>query len=263
MNDTKIPWADSTINFISGCYHNCPYCYAKRIAERFATRTEELKYAIERAQAEGNSIIVALDKPVCIEKNGKMVKQPYPYGFIPTFHRYKLNDVMRWKKPRNIFVGSMSDCFGAWVPEDWLMDIFDACEEAPQHNYLFLTKNPRRYLEMGTNGTLPVADNMWYGTTVNRRDDPYFFDTVRHTFLSIEPMFEDFDNINGRIPEWIIVGAETGNRKDKIIPKKSWLLQLVDQCREHHIPLFMKESLKGIWKGELIQEYPEGLRHER
>ena len=61
-------------------------------------------------------------------------------------------------------------------------------------------------------------------------------------------------------PEWVIIGAETGNRKDKVVPEKEWLEQLVSECRKYGIPVFMKSSLENIWEGELIQEFPEQLK---
>ncbi|MFR1061782.1 MAG: DUF5131 family protein [Enterocloster sp.] len=61
---------------------------------------------------------------------------------MPTFHKYRLNEYQN-KKSRNIFVCSMADLFGEWVPDEWIEEVFEACDNAPQHNYLFLTKNPK------------------------------------------------------------------------------------------------------------------------
>ena len=65
-----------------------------------------------------------------------------------------------------IFVGSMADLFGRWVPDDWIEQVFDACRRAPRHTYLFLTKNPQRYCDLASAGKLPTEPNFWYGTTI-------------------------------------------------------------------------------------------------
>lgn len=145
-------------------------------------------------------------------------------------------------------------------------EVFNACEKAPQHNYLFLTKNPGRYIELHHYGELPLRDNMWYGTTVTDPDTEYMGQDGHyefHTFLSVEPILADFGELSEKsyIPEWIIVGAETGSRKDKVIPRREWIENIVEQCRKYNIPVFMKPSLTDIWGEELIQEFPKALIH--
>lgn len=186
--------------------------------------------------------------------------KPYPYYFSPTFHRYRLGEPQSWKKPRNIFVCSMADLFGDWVPDEWIEQVFEACEAAPQHKYLFLTKNGKRYLELARKGIMPDADNFWYGCSVTRPDAPFFFSNKCKTFASIEPILEPFDWVPGLkhigLPDWIIVGAETGNRKNKVRPEKDWLGGIVNGCAEHNIPLFMKESLRELMGADFRQEFP-------
>lgn len=83
-----------------------------------------------------------------------------------------------------------------------------------------------------------------------------------HTFLSIEPILEDFGEFGAdEWPEWVIIGAETGNRKGKIVPEKSWIDNLVRQCKERNIPVFMKESLRAFYGDDLLREFPKGLLH--
>lgn len=135
MEKTKIDWADSTWNPVTGCLHGCEYCYARNQTHRFGAGWET---------ASGNYPV--LDEPMYgqrIGKDGKIEtrKEVYPYNFTPTFHRYRLKDYIG-KKGRNIFVCSMADLFGEWVSDEWIKEVFAACEKAPQHNYLFLTKNP-------------------------------------------------------------------------------------------------------------------------
>ena len=153
-----------------------------------------------------------------------------------------------------------SDLFGDWVPDEWIEQVFEACEAAPQHKYMFLTKNGKRYLELARKGIMPDADNFWYGCSVTRPDAPFFFSNKCKTFASIEPILEPFDWVPGLkhigLPDWIIVGAETGNRKNKVRPEKDWLGGIVNGCAEHNIPLFMKESLRELMGTDFRQEFP-------
>lgn len=248
MENTKIDWCDSTWNPVTGCLHGCEYCYARGIATRFG----------------GNALGInhVLNEPFVAK--GKV--QPYPFGFVPTFHRYRLNDYIG-RKGRNIFVCSMADLFGDWVPDEWIEGVFAACRRAPQHNYLFLTKNPSRYIELEKDRRLPWADNFWFGSSVTKLSDRYTWFTEKkfHWFLSIEPILEDLGQMNANAPrpEWIIIGGETGRRKDKVIPKRGWIEQIVEDCRKFDIPLFMKSSLADIWGELLIQEFPNQLSERR
>lgn len=183
MNKTKIEWCDSTWNPVTGCLNDCEYCYAKKIANRFggwfytpgklAMNIAEdktyiatiKKYYGEAKETEYGKIADITAVSPFLKRNGS--KAPYPFGFIPTFHRYRLDEPKKWTKPRTIFVCSMADLFGAWVPDEWIEEVFSACEKASQHTYIFLTKNPRRYSELAKVGKLPRKDNMWYGSTLD------------------------------------------------------------------------------------------------
>lgn len=244
MNKTKIDWCDSTWNPVTGCLHGCEYCYARSIANRFGGNI-----GIKPKEK------FVLDEPFCIYGR----KLPYPYGFAPTFHRYRLNDYIG-KQGRNIFVCSMADLFGSWVPDSWIEEAFAACEKAPQHNYLFLTKNPKRYVELSKKGVLKSSDNMWYGSTVTAMEEYFSSEKTYNTFLSIEPMLSSVSPSTIEGVKWIIIGAETGRRKDKIIPKREWIERIVEDCKRRNIPLFMKSSLAEIWGEPLIQEFPAELR---
>jgi len=244
--NTKIDWADSTWNPVTGCLHGCEYCYARGIANRFG-----LPYApklgdpgMEGAKkydsVEGMDTMLELTKPY--EKNGR--KQPYPMAFLPTFHRYKLDEPKRWTKPRTIFVCSMADLFGEWVPDEWIKAVFDACLAAPQHRYLFLTKNPKRYRELDEAGLLPRTIDCWWGASTPHKADKY--NIGNHSFVSIEPILEDFTGATQIHAHWVIIGAETGNRRDKVVPKRDWIMPFVELCDQQGTPVFMKESLREI-----------------
>lgn len=262
MNKTKIPWCDATFNPISGCLHGCEYCYARRIAERFGTlfkgpqpEDEGLTFLPDEPER-----FYELDEPVR-DENGKI--EPYPANFYPTLYRYKLDEYKN-KSGRNIFVCSMADMFGDFIPDEWIQEVFAACERAPQHNYLFLTKNPKRYIKLAEKGLLP--DNHWYGYSVTRQSDLWEFKhasdcPIRNLFVSIEPILEPIKPaFCSHCPaDWVIVGAETGHRKGKVIPHREWIEEIVTVCEYSGIPLFMKESLAPIWGEDLIQEFPTEL----
>lgn len=266
MNKTKIDWCDSTWNPVTGCLHGCEYCYARRIADRFEGTDSEIFNEEYRLYAKHE-----LDKPLML--NGR--KAPYPYGFAPTFHRYRLNDYIG-KKGRNIFVCSMADLFGDWVPDNWIEEVFAACDKAPQHNYLFLTKNPKRYVELQDAEKLIEKENMWYGASITDEESLKRVEDAlgnikcsTKTFLSIEPILEDIssaetwnDFVKSKYMDWVIIGAETGKRKNKISPDKAWIRSIYFDCYENweQIPIFMKSSLADIWVEPLIQEFPKGLR---
>lgn len=239
-------WCDSTWNPVTGCLHGCEYCYARKIAERFST---EKKY--ERPY---EPVLPVPTRRVRTEP------EPYPYGFKPTFHRYKLNEPQKWKKPRTIFVCSMADLFGDWVPDEWIQEVFKACEAAPQHRYIFLTKNPRRYYDLIEKGILTKHDNWWLGSTIDRDSakKQRFQMTGYNSFTSIEPLLEPIYVGLGSFgsDKWVIIGAETGNRKGKVVPDRSWVDLIVSAANITGMKVFMKESLREIMGKDFRQEFP-------
>lgn len=265
MDKTKIEWCDSTWNPVTGCYHGCEYCYARRIAARFG----------EFMRIDGIDIKVIGDKDgqICVELAYKTAN-PYPEKFTPTLHRYRIGEYEK-KAGRTIFVCSMADLFGSWVPDSWIEEVFAACEKAPQHRYLFLTKNPKRYCDLEDAGKLPIKENMWYGTSItNAAQMEHAADAFGElpgkakTFFSIEPILEDIAATkgwaiadNGSYAKWIILGAETGRRKEKVTPEREWIKKITDDCDEGGIPLFMKDSLIPIvGEDDMRRELPRELR---
>ena len=250
MQNTKIDWCDSTWNPVTGCLHGCEYCYARKMVDRLIGKREY-----------GN--IFEENEPV-IGANGRALA--YPHSFSPTLLRYHLSDYIG-KKGRNIFVCSMADLFGNWVPDSWIEEVFKVCEKAPQHNYLFLTKNVERYCELECG--LPDGDNMWYGTSITKESEVSRFNLLpafRKTFVSIEPILQDLNIKNYNVMfsqiDWVIIGAETGRRKEKVVPERKWIEDIVNECRNAYypVPVFMKSSLADIWGDALIQEFPKGLK---
>ena len=262
---TKIDWCDSTWNPVTGCLHGCEYCYARKIANRFDGGFST------------DSGLYELDAPM-----HKTEPCGSPFGFLPTLHKYRLNEPQEWKKPKTIFVCSMADLFGEWVPEEWIKAVFDACDKAPEHRYLFLTKNPKRYTRMAnahlvkewnkenpenpmdTNEfervtPLPVRDNWWFGSTIdNAKATRFQGDFTWNTFTSIEPVTEFLDMGLGSFgsDRWTIIGAETGNRKGKIIPERKWIDNIVEATGIAKMKVFMKESLREMMGADFRQEFP-------
>lgn len=253
MNNTKIDWATMTWNPVTGCLHKCPYCYARRIAQRFTPATTD---NWDDCTQPGGALHEIRSKG----SNGG----PWKYGFAPTLHSYRLGEPARTRKPQTIFVGSMCDLFGAWVPDQWIETVFKACLAAPQHRYLFLTKNPARYQALYEQKAFPYSENFWFGSSVTRSGEPFtwFKDTPYKAFVSIEPLLEPLGRLDGDgFPDWVIIGAETGNRKNKVVPDREWIRAIALECASRGVPIFMKDSLRPVWGEDLIQEYPWGDRH--
>lgn len=263
---TKIDWADSSWNPVTGCLHGCEYCYARKIAHRFGGFIQEDNpntgtWVTRNTNQPPVAVFTAPQERR--DKSGMRVSAPYPLFFMPTLHSYKLGEPVRWTKGRNIFVCSMADLFGEWVPDEWIRMVFEACQIAFQHRYLFLTKNPARYYELAKDWKLPRLNAFWYGTSITNPETKYFWSALHHCFLSIEPLLQDFGEsaVDPNI-EWVIIGAETGNRKDRVRPKKEWVDNIVRACDEAGIPVFMKESLRALMGADFRQEFPWPLDAE-
>ena len=260
MNKTKIDWADMTWNPVTGCLHGCEYCYARKIATRFGNKYMPF----------GNGIN-GLDE----RTDGEKGVDPYPYGFEPTFHKYRLNEPAKIKKPQTIFVCSMADLFGDWVPDEWIKAVFEATNKAPQHRYLFLTKNPDRYYQLGDGDGNIIPDggiSGWFGASACTEEQANAaWENTNCTWISIEPIrgsfSEDFFVHDNRYTQqtesrwlWVVIGAETGNRKGKVVPEKLWIDEIAAHCKQYDTPLFMKESLRSLMGADFKQEFPWGSK---
>lgn len=258
MLKTNIEWCDSTWNPVTGCRHECPYCYARRIAERFDGYDPQ--YGAGMTELDGNYTLGTNEKKYIRRANGERMYAPYPFGFEPTFHTYRLEQPQEWVNPKTIFVCSMADLFGDWVPDEWIMEVFAAADKAPQHRYIFLTKNPKRYGQLARANELPQRDNFWYGSTLDSMKSmryPGRFED--NTFVSIEPLTERMDVGLGSFgrDKWIIIGAETGNRKGKVTPEKEWVDTICRAADITQAAVFMKDSLIPIVGEEnMRREFP-------
>lgn len=216
MKRTRIDWCDCTVNPVVGCKNGCEYCYARKINDRFHFVNDWSK---------------------------------------PEFFPERLKE-LRNKKPKAVFMNSMSDV-GNWTQKQvWV--VFDAIRENPQHSYIFLTKgfcDEASLLEVRDYyNSLMKRENIFIGKTVDRSSR---FSICHFDFLSIEPILEPINCELIGLNTWlkcVIIGAETGNRKGKIIPKKEWIDDIVKACDMHEIAVFMKESLREIMGDDFRQD---------
>lgn len=261
--NTKIDWCDSSWNPVTGCQHDCEYCYARSLANRYGGFDhDEDKNTVDTQFAIG---VQELDKPKHIMRKNGLHKAPYPWFFLPTLHRYRLDQPTKWSEPRTIFVCSMADLFGEWVPDEWIEEVFKACEAAPWHRYLFLTKNPVRYNRL-YRLDLPYLNGAMFGYTLDATQTNEWLEETKlpygkDVFVSIEPIQGEINSYYlDHILKcgWVIVGAETGNRKGIIKPKKEWIDFIMRHCEANKIPIFMKESLRGLMGDDFRQEFPWG-----
>jgi protein gp37 len=209
-----------TWNPVTGCLHGCSYCFARKIAERF---------------------------------HG-------PAGFIPAFHVERLNDPKKMKKPQTIFVCSMSDLFGEWVPDLWIEQVFAEIQKAKQHTYIFLTKNPSRYLCIP--GTY-FSKNTWFGTSVTGIKDAdriYELQTLpshANKFISFEPLLGDPGRFDPTCIKQVIIGAQTN--PDHYVGLE-WVMNICEAADRAGAKVFMKDSLAGRWPDrELRRELAWGI----
>lgn len=239
MKNTKIDWCDATLNPVIGCKNGCTYCYARKINDRF-------------------HFIDKWDEPQFFEERLKQLDS---------------------KKPKSIFMDSMSDC-GHWTISQ-IKQIAKAIKNNPQHTYIFLTKVPELFINKCKTIVEDANEgNVFVGTTITRRSEISRVDYLpafAYKFVSIEPILEDFGDISNTdlcsrcFNGTIIIGAETGNRKDKVVPEKEWIMNIVksvdkvnkdneDIIKYHkngdllRIRIFMKESLRNIMGDDFRQD---------
>ncbi|WHQ44228.1 DUF5131 family protein [Alcaligenes faecalis] len=211
MKKTGIEWTEMTWNPVTGCIkvsQGCKNCYAEKMAKR----------------------LVAMGSP------------RYINGFQPTVH-YDLIDVPRsWKKPRLVFVNSMSDLFQDDVPLEFIQAVFNTMVECPQHTFQILTKRSDRLLEVAKD--LPWADNIWMGVSV---EDSRVVQRVRDLaktpakvkFLSCEPLIGPLSALPLKNIDWVIVGGESGKGARPML--EEWVQSIRRQCENKGVAFFFKQ----------------------
>ena len=214
-NATTIEWTDATWNPVTGCTKispGCDHCYAERFSERFRGTPGH----------------------------------PFQTGFDLTLRPERLEQPLRWRTPRMIFVNSMSDLFHKGIPKDFIGRVFDTMERAPWHTFQVLTKRSslmrdflrRRY------GARRGPRHMWFGVSV---EDGSKKSRIRHLqetsagvrFLSIEPLIGPIGKLDLTGIDWVIAGGESGPGAREM--KLEWVREVRDQCRESGVAFFFKQ----------------------
>lgn len=213
MSDkSTIEWTEATWNPVTGCTKvspGCAHCYAETFAERFRG----------------------------------VPGHPYENGFDLQLRPERLRIPLDWKRPRLVFVNSMSDLFHESVPDEFIIEVFQTMREAEQHTFQVLTKRPDRAATMSESRLLGFPDNVWMGTSVEnqrwttRVDDLCRID-ARVRFLSCEPLLGPLQlNLSG--VQWVIVGGESGPGARPMKPE--WAESIRDQCVDANVPFFFKQ----------------------
>lgn len=243
---SKIEWTDATLNPIRGCTKvspGCKHCYAETFAERFRG----------------------------------VPGHPFEQGFDLRLVPEKLNEPLRWKEPRRIFVNSMSDLFHEGVADEYIARVTEVMMSASQHTYQVLTKRSERMRDL-LNSKLQFAvhsPHIWWGVSVeDRKHGLPRITHLRETnvpvrIVSIEPLLEDIGTINLAGISWVIVGGESGTRARPF--DVAWARSIIRQCRDRRIACFLKQfghcpeengvplKLKSS-KGGDWDEWPKDLR---
>lgn len=242
MSTSKIEWTDASWNPITGCTKissGCQHCYAEVMSRRL--------------------------KAMGVDK--------YKNGFQVALHEDCLEEPVKWRKPKAIFVCSMSDLFHKDVPFVFIDKVLSVIKRTPQHRYQILTKRADRMAEYFA--TRIVPSNVWLGVTVDVKTSKSRIDFLRGIkdvpirFLSCEPLLEDLEDLDLTGIDWIIVGGESGSQARPM--KEDWVLHIKQQVDEAGKAFFFKQW--GTWgsdgvkrnkhkngkklNGEICQKMPE------
>lgn len=244
FNQTKgegISWAAWSWNPVTGCLHGCNYCYARELATKDS------------------------------------YKPWFPAGFTPLFHHERLDAPTNTTIPgahagdpawRRVFVCSMADLYGRWVPDEWIQQVHASCAANPQWDYLTLTKFPSRYVG------LDLPPTAWLGTSVDEQkrvriaEDAFRqIDGVLVKWLSLEPLLEPLEFTDLSMFDWIVIGAQTETRQPTgsvkaFAPPFEWVARIVAQAREAGCKVHLKPNLLGSVSPQLPgmqmpDEYPD------
>ena len=245
MSDgSSIEWTDATWNPVTGCTKvsaGCDHCYAETLAERFRG----------------------------------VPGHPYEQGFDLKLHPGRLGQPARWRKPRMVFVNSMSDLFHKDIPHDFVASVFDAMEKHDRHTYQLLTKRSPRMREFARSryGRAGAPPHIWLGVSI---EDSAALVRLRHLretpaavrFCSFEPLLGPLGLINLAGIHWAIVGGESGPGARPM--EADWARQVRDHCRAQRVPFFFKQwggrtpkAGGDVLDGRRWREFPSPWRDEK
>lgn len=208
---SQIEWTDSTWNPVTGCTKvspGCKHCYAERMAKRLHA----------------------------------MGQSRYARGFEVTLQADVVERPLSWKKPRVIFVNSMSDLFHEEVPGEFVKAVFDVMERAHWHKFQILTKRANRLADLA--GHLPWPENVWMGVSVESKSYFHRIGSLLEVpaavrFLSLEPLLGPLPDLPLEGIDWVIVGGESGPGSRPM--RVQWVRDIHTQCRAKRVPFFFKQ----------------------
>lgn len=211
MQQSAIEWTEATWNPVTGCHQispGCAHCYAKTFAERWRG----------------------------------VPGHHYEQGFDLRLWPERLEQPLRWRRPRIIFVNSMSDLFHEGVPLDYIEQVFAVMAAAPQHTFQILTKRHERLSELAPD--LPWPANIWMGASIENRRFVSRADHLREVpaavrFISAEPLLGSLEGLDLDGIDWLIAGGESGHRHRPV--RVEWVRELRDRCVTKDVPFFFKQ----------------------
>lgn len=229
-DNSKIEWTDATWNPVRGCIKispGCKHCYAEVFAERFRG----------------------------------VAGHPYEQGFDLRLVPKKLEEPLKWRAPRLIFVNSMSDLFQDGVPDEYVIRVAEVMNKATWHTFQVLTKRAERMRALLNSKLRFVAHSahIWWGVSVENRKyglpriEQLRAANVAMRFLSVEPLLEDLGTVDLSGIHWVIVGGESGHGARPL--QKDWVVSIKNQCRNADVPFFFKQ-----WGG--VQKSKNGRKLE-
>lgn len=224
MSDRSgIEWTEATWNPVTGCSKvspGCAHCYAETISHRFKHTSQ----------------------PWTPEHAAENVR----------LHPERLEQPSKWRRPRVVFVNSMSDLFHELVPVEFIVDVFRSMAAAPQHTFQVLTKRPERmrdvlpevYSQLQDGEPSEPLENVWLGTSVENARFAWRVDCLRDTsaairFISAEPLLGPLGGLDLAEIDWVIVGGESGSRHRPM--QADWARDLRDHCQSADVAYFFKQ----------------------
>ncbi|MYI70145.1 MAG: DUF5131 family protein [Boseongicola sp. SB0673_bin_14] len=228
MAETQIEWTDATWNPVAGCSivkAGCTNCYAMEMAKRL--------------EAMGVGKYAGLTR-----RTG----QRTVWNGTVREDRKALSIPGRWRKPRKIFVNSMSDLFHEQVSDAFILDVWQVMRDTPRHNYQVLTKRPERMAEFVVGLIGDVLPNVWLGTSIERADVVDRMEHLRRApaairFISFEPLIGAVGTVDLQDIHWAIVGGESGRAARPI--REEWIDEIHAQCLSAGTAFFFKQW--GTW----------------